>query len=481
MTHSIRYLVEQRDVELNVRDKWDSTPLYYACLCGHEELVRYLLSNGARCEVNTFDGERCLYGALSDTIRRVLKEYKQITAKCMQRDYYDDFLQRLLEQGSYSDTTFLVHGESFCAHRCVLSARSPYFAEMFETKWKGKKMIALKHPLINPAAFGSILQYLYTGRLDINVEHVEDCKRLAKQCRLQDLIEELEEKCKKVYEFVSSKPGTCVKVLTVEPSGNGCLREDLAILADCALPSELRVGFGELPFDSTDNFCSYPDVCFRITGYNFLCHKSFFCGRSDYFKALLQDHFCESQELQTQPSIPVITLHNITAETFTRVLYYIYSDDTEAFRGPCLEEKKSRKRRKLSPENAYEVLCLADMYLLLGLKRLCGKILAQMLDEDSVIGIWNIAKLFQLTRLEDQCTEYMARIIEKLVDSEEFAAAIQDDAAAVEERQETDSIPLIDEIRFHITSNVQTYSAIEEANQRLEALERLLGSLGLEC
>ncbi|MEE6502164.1 hypothetical protein FKM82_004427 [Ascaphus truei] len=249
-----------RDVELNVRDKWDSTPLYYACLCGHEELVRYLLANGAKCEVNTFDGERCLYGALSDAIRRLLKEYKRITAKCMQRDYYDDFLQRLLEQGSLSDTVFIVHGESFGAHRCVLSARSPYFAEMFDTKWKGKKVIALKHPLINPAAFGPILQYLYTGRMDIDVEHVEDCKRLAKQCRLQDLIEELEDKCKKVYEFVSSKPGTCVKVLTVEPSGNCRLQEDLAILADCALPAELRVGFGELPFDSTDNFSSYPDV-----------------------------------------------------------------------------------------------------------------------------------------------------------------------------------------------------------------------------
>ncbi|XP_073431145.1 ankyrin repeat and BTB/POZ domain-containing protein 1 isoform X1 [Dendrobates tinctorius] len=460
----VQYLVEQRDVELNVRDKWDSTPLYYACLCGHEELVRYLLANGAKCAVNTFDGERCLYGALSDAIRRLLKDYKQITAKCMQRDFYDDFLQRLLEQGFYSDTMFLVHGESFCAHRCILSARSPYFAEMFETKWKGKKMIALKHPLINPAAFGAILQYLYKGRMDIDVEHVEDCKRLAKQCRLQDLIEELEEKCKKVYEFVSSKPGTCVKVLTIEPSGNERLQEDLAMLADCALPSELRVGFGQLPFNSTDNFSSYPDVCFQIMGYNFLCHKSFFCGRSDYFKALLQDHFCESHELQTQPSIPVITLHNISEETFTRLLYYIYSDDTE-----------------LSPENAHEVLCVADMYLLPGLKRLCGKILAQILDEDNVIVIWKTAKLFQLTRLEDQSTEYMARIIEKLVDSDEFASAVREDAAAVEERQETDSIPLIDDIRFHITSNVQTYSAIEEANQRLEALERLLGCLGLEC
>lgn len=70
---------------------------------------------------------------------------------------------------------------------------------------------------------------------------------------------------------------------------------------------------------------------------------------------------------------------------------------------------------QLSPENAYDVLGVADMYLLPGLKRLCGKTLAQILDEDNVVSIWKVAKLFQLTRLEDQCTEYMAKIIEKVI------------------------------------------------------------------
>lgn len=56
------------------------------------------------------------------------------------------------------------------------------------------------------------------------------------------------------------------------------------------------------------------------------------------------------------------------------------------------------------------------MYLLPGLKRLCGRTLAQILDEDNVVSIWRIAKLFQLTRLEDQCTEYMAKIIEKVAE-----------------------------------------------------------------
>lgn len=37
--------------------------------------------------------------------------------------------------------------------------------------------------------------------MDIDVSLVEDSRRLAKQCKMKELIEELENKCKKVYEF----------------------------------------------------------------------------------------------------------------------------------------------------------------------------------------------------------------------------------------------------------------------------------------
>lgn len=136
---------------------------------------------------------------------------------------------------------------------------------------------------------------------------------------------------------------------------------------------------------------------------------------------------------------------------------------------------------QLPPELAYDVLSVADMYLLPGLKRLCGRSLAQLLEEDSVVGVWRIAKLFRLARLEDQCTEYMAKVIEKLVEREDFVEAVREEAAAVAARQETDSVPLVDDIRFHVASTVQTYSAIEEAQQRLRALEDLLVSIGLDC
>lgn len=455
--------MEQRDVDLNVRDKWDSTPLYYACLCGHEELVQYLLASGAKCEANTFDGERCMYGSLNDGVRRILKNYKCVSVRAMQREGFNYCLHMLLEQGQFSDVKFLVHGQVFPAHKCILSARSEYFTRMFETKWNGKNLITLKHPLVNPAAFRAILQYFYTGRMDIDITLVEDCRRLAKQCKMSALIEELQNKCKQVYEFVSNKPGVCVKVLSLESTSHS-LQEDMAQLADCAVPPDLRVGFGELPFNRVDHFPTCPDVCFRVQGYDFLCHKAFFCGRSDYFKALVEDHFSEGEQLQSQPSTPAITLHDISHDIFISVMYYIYTDDTQ-----------------LTADNVLDVLCVADMYLLPGLKRICGKSLAQAVCKDNVVQMWKIAKLFHLSRLEDYCTEYMAKFIDQLVGRAEFAEVIKEDADALENRHATDSVPLVDDIRYHIASNVQTYSAIEEANQKLAIFEDLLFQINIEC
>lgn len=69
----------------------------------------------------------------------------------------------------------------------------------------------------------------------------------------------------------------------------------------------------------------------------------------------------------------------------------------------------------------------------------------------------------------------------QLVEREDFEEAVREEAATVAARQEQDSIPLVDDIRFHITSRVQTYSNIEEMQQQLRVLEDLLVSIGLDC
>ncbi len=57
-------------------------------------IIIILFLSGARCEAKTFDGERCLYGALTDEIRDILKNYKAVKVGKTRRDIYLEFLQR---------------------------------------------------------------------------------------------------------------------------------------------------------------------------------------------------------------------------------------------------------------------------------------------------------------------------------------------------------------------------------------------------
>lgn len=56
------------------------------------EIIPQLWSSGAKSEANTFDGERCMYGCLNDSIRRLLKEYKCVSVYAMKRGDFNYFL-----------------------------------------------------------------------------------------------------------------------------------------------------------------------------------------------------------------------------------------------------------------------------------------------------------------------------------------------------------------------------------------------------
>ena len=76
-------------------------------------------------------------------------------------------------------------------------------------------------------------------------------------------------------------------------------------------------------------------------------------------------------------------------------------------------------------------------------------------------------------------TTYM--YILQLVEQTEFIDLVREDAASVQGRQETDSIPVVDDIRFHITNFMQTFSDMYDAEQKLGALHSLLDRLGLDA
>ena len=55
---------------------------------------------------------------------------------------------RAHERGPHSDITFIVNGESFQAHRCILSARSEYFCDMLQTKWAERDVVTINHKMV---------------------------------------------------------------------------------------------------------------------------------------------------------------------------------------------------------------------------------------------------------------------------------------------------------------------------------------------
>lgn len=68
-----------------------------------------------------------------------------------------------------------------------------------------------------------------------------------------------------------------------------------------------------------------------------------------------------------------------------------------------------------------------------------------------------------------------------MVTCEEFAKVILHDARSVQSRQDSDSIDIIDNIRYHVAVYVQTFSEIQSVQDKLTLIDNLLDSLGLDC
>ena len=327
-----RYLTEEKEVNLNVRDKWDSTPLYYACLCGHPDVVSYLLENGARCEASTFDGERCIYGALTNQIKKMLVNYSVISSRVKRREPFQEFLRRLLEDAcESSDITFIVHGVHIKVHKFILAARSTYFEQQFKGRWKDREVVSINNHLVDSSVFYHMIEWLYTGQVKFGIDQLEDALKLCKQCHLNDFADEILTAFAKADEFVATKRGTKIKTVCVESKeSQRKLAEDLSVLAMLTLPSEFQFQWHywmELPMGpkppGTDE---YTDVVFKVQSSLFRCHQAMFCTRSDYFRALINDHFNESSWDSTL-NLPVVQVHNVDPMVFAVVVTHVYSNN----------------------------------------------------------------------------------------------------------------------------------------------------------
>ena len=130
---------------------------------------------------------------------------------------------------------------------------------------------------------------------------------------------------------MATKRGTrSIKHFQVESKkSQSDLVEDLSVLAILTLPREFQFQWHywmELPLGPKTPGCDeFVDIVFRIGKYHFHCHQAMFCTRSDYFKALIDDHFNESS-WDSSLNIPVVDVHNVTPMVFAIVVNHVYSN-----------------------------------------------------------------------------------------------------------------------------------------------------------
>ena len=92
-------------------------------------------------------------------------------------DFKDELLQKLhefRETNILCDTIIRAQGQDFPAHKCVLSAASPYFRGMFSSDLREKESNLVELQDIKSSTLSDVLRYIYTGTTRIDSSNAKD-------------------------------------------------------------------------------------------------------------------------------------------------------------------------------------------------------------------------------------------------------------------------------------------------------------------
>ena len=105
-------------------------------------------------------------------------------------------------------------------HRCILAARCAYFDRLFRDAWSGKQRKLLPRCTgARGAAFGVILEFIYTDSANFELTLSDNVLKLAEQCGLERLADEVKREVKLVMMHLRQVQGrsTHVSRIMVKP------------------------------------------------------------------------------------------------------------------------------------------------------------------------------------------------------------------------------------------------------------------------
>ncbi|KAF2722240.1 hypothetical protein K431DRAFT_284189 [Polychaeton citri CBS 116435] len=484
-----------KGVNINARDLYDYTPLILASLCGHFEVVRTLLEQGARCERDTFQGERCLYNALNDRIRNLLLSYdysKNTDPLQPLAGHITSLLTRDTPPKT-ADIIFHTHDSSFPLHKFVLSARSPYFRRKLADKpetssWKLASSIPTQ-------SFQACIRYLYLGEVSAEMrglespedtklvlegidklsrhleverlfEHLlqESDRRLARQRRT----EELERGQREVSQWFRENVIRYKVEVDTNKAGDVRWSSDNAIFADVLLQADeevdeedearnqpaVRRTEGPLNSIPIGNFKSRSPSRNRSQARKsvlFPAHRAMLL-RSEMLATMFASPFREGQKSEHLHIVPV----DCSPEVLEVVLTFLYTEKADFPLSLALDVLAAADMlfiERLKQRAALLISTLGNgSHTLVEAENPRGELTAD--DADEVINIYDVVRAgwdTRTPRLEEFGARYIAYRLERYIDESDFKELVLESAGRVKERQETDTVELVDDIRYYLS------------------------------
>lgn len=364
-----------------------------------------------------------------------------------------------------ADIVVTASDQSLHLHKFILAARSPYFhAKLAAAPESSAWNIPATIP---PEAFGAAIKYLYFGEAPRNLrsgpgtgftesETFAGVERISKYLDIPSLPDSIlesgdrrrarQQRNDEVSKgrdqmdrwFQENVLGNKIvvetsKVNDIKWSRNNAIFADVLLRAD-DLPDEEE--------DETRNGAPTEGPQSTV----FPCHRAMLL-RSEFFQTMFSSTF---REAYVKDQLTIIDV-DCSPEVLEIILTFLYTEKAD-----------------FPLEIAVDVLFAADMLFIEKLKTKAAVVISTLgsagmsqaeaaktrgtTDEDD-IDIYSIVRAAWLTRvqrLEEFAARYLAYRLEAHIDTPEFAELIQESAARIKARQETDSIEMLDDIRFYL-------------------------------
>jgi hypothetical protein len=397
-----------------------------------------------------------------------------------------------------ADITIEAYGESFQLHKFLLAARSPYFAKKLATtpgtsSWKLPDTIPAE-------SLGIALQYLYFQEVSIKralfglndeqeVIVLKGVDKIGKQLEIERLFEditevedrrllrqrrgeELERGRNQLHSWFTENILRFKTVVDTEKIDNIQWDKDNSIFADILLRADddetdatsHANGSIQTPEASTPALRKTPGALLGIPvgpvrsrspsrqrsprkSTIYPAHRAMLL-RSEYFMTMFSSQFKEAQDT---PHLQIVTL-DCSPAVLETVLTFMYTE-----------------RADFGLDIAIDVLFVADQLFIEKLKQRAAIIISALgngatsavesenprgqTDADEAVDIYEVIRAgwdTRVQRLEEFAARYIAYRLEHYIDQPEFAELVQESANRVKARQETDTVELVDDIRFYL-------------------------------